>query len=147
MISFEIEGEKQLVRRFRGIQMAGRNWRPTMKKIGRDLTECFSGPVFETRGREIGEKWKTRKEPTGGWPLLERTGKMRKGFKYQAGKDKVEINNIVPYFIFHQSKQPRKTKLPRRVMMKLDNKRKQQIMKRFHLEIIQMLRGKSLWRI
>lgn len=146
MIVFEIEGQKQLVRRFRGIEISGRNWKPTMKVIGRDLTECFSGPVFETKGREIEEKWKPRKQPTGSWPLLEKTGRMRKGFEYRASSDRVEISNPVPYFVFHQSGKPRR-KLPRRVMMKLATKQKSKIMKRFHQDIISKLRGRKLWRI
>ena len=145
-IVFEIEGEKQLVRRFRGIEMAGKDWKPTMKTIGRDLTECFSGPVFETRGREIGESWEKRAKGYS-WPILEKTGAMRKGFKYDAGKDKVEVYNIKDYFKFHQSNKPRSTRLPRRVMMKIDNKRKEKIMKRFHETIIKALRGRNLWPI
>lgn len=141
VIVFKIEGEKQLVRRFRGIRMAGRNWLPTMKRIGRDLTEVFSGPVFETRGREIGEPWKKRQKPQS-WSLLDRTGKLKGGFRYKAKALSVEIGNITDYFIYHQSNKPRSTKLPRRVMMKLDNKRKANIMRRFQSDF-----RKKVWRI
>jgi len=138
-ISFELEGEKQLVRRFRGIELKGKDWKPTFKKIGKELTQVFSGPVFETRGGEIGEPWRPRKKPAP-WPLLQKSGRMKKGFKYDAKKDGVEIYNIAKYFIYHQSGKPRMSKLPRRVMMKIDNKRKVNIMKTFQKDLIKILR-------
>ena len=146
MIEFRVEGDKQLIRRFRGIRLAGKNWLPTMRRIGKDLTECFSGPVFETRGREIGEPWKERQKGYP-WPILERSGKMRKGFKFKAGRVAVEIYNIADYFKYHQSSKPRSTRLPRREMMKLDNKRKTKIMKRFHTDLYKKLKGKGQWPI
>jgi len=130
MITFELEGEKQLIRKFRGIRMAGRNWLPTMKLIGRDLTGVFSGAVFSTEGREIGEPWKKRQKPQP-WPLLNKTGALKGGFKYNAKQLSVDIFNIKDYFVYHQSNKPRSTKLPRRIMMKLDNKRKANVMRRF----------------
>ena len=139
MIRFELEGEKQLVRKFKGIRLAGKNWLPTMKKIGRDLTEVFSGPVFETRGREIGEPWKKRLGDYP-WPILERSGAMRRGFRYKPHRLSVEIYNIKDYFPYHQSNKPRSSRLPRRVMMKLDNKRKTKVMKRFHEDLYKKLK-------
>jgi len=140
MLTFELQGEKQLIRKFRGIKLAGRNWLPTMRLIGRDLTGVFSGVVFDTQGRAIGEPWKKRKKPKP-WPLLDRTGKLKGGFRYKAKRLSVEIYNITNYFIYHQSNQPRR-KLPRRVMMKLDNKRKANIMRRF-----QQTMRKKIWQI
>lgn len=144
MIEFSLEGEKQLVRNFRGVKKAVKNWKPAMKKIGIDLTNCFSGPVFETRGREIGEPWAKRKDKLS-HPILEKTGKMRKSFKYKTGKDSVEIYNITDYFKYHQSRMPRR-KIPRRIMMKLDNKRKVNIMKKLHTYLYYSLKAKGLWR-
>ena len=130
MIRFSLEGQQQLVRQFKGISMAGKNFTSAFKKIGRDLTDTFSGPVFDTEGAEIGEKWKTGPKYHG----LVRTGKMRKSFRFKAGKDYVIVDNIVDYFKFHQSIRPR-YKLPRRIMMKIDDKRKVNIMKRLHKHI------------
>jgi phage gpG-like protein len=115
-----------------------------MKKIGVDLTDCFSGPVFETRGREIGESWAKRKDKLS-HPILENTGKMRKSFRYKTGRDSVEIYNVVDYFQYHQSNKPRR-KIPRRIMMKLDDKRKTNIMKRLHTYLYRSLKAKGLWR-
>ena len=76
MVTFELEGEKQLIRKFRGIQLAGNNWKPTFTKIGKDLTGFFSGAVFNTKGAVIGEPWKPRTKAYP-WSILEKTGKMR----------------------------------------------------------------------
>jgi len=143
VIRFSIEGDEQLIRKFRGVEIKGKDWKGTFKKIGNDLTKVFSGPVFETRGREIGEPWKPRKisQP---WPLLQRTGRMRKGFKFNAKRTSLEVYNITKYFKYHQSKDPRR-RLPRRIMMKLDEKRKTNIMKRFHQDLIKKIYPRKLW--
>ena len=143
MLTFEIEGEKQLVRRFRGIELKGRNWKSTFKKVGKDLTGLFGGAVFTSRGAVIGERWKPRKGG-GTHPLLQKTGRMRRGFKFDAKKDSLEIYNIMDYFPYHQSKKPR-SRLPRRVMMKLDDKRKTQMMKTFHRDMWKKLGYKTLF--
>lgn len=111
-----------------------------MKKIGMDLTKTFSGPVFETRGKEIGESWESRTKSYP-WPILEKTGRMRKGFKFNADDSSVEIYNIADYFVYHQSREPRR-KLPRRVMMKLAEKQKNMIIKRFHETFIKKLQAR-----
>lgn len=142
MLEFEIEGEKQLSRRFRGISLAGKDWKRTFQKVGNDLTGLFSGSVFETRGAEIGERWKARKGG-GSWPLLERSGKMRRGFMFEAKSDSLQVYNITDYFKFHQSNKPRK-KLPRRVMMKIDDKRRNMVVQTFHKDIQEKLRTGSI---
>jgi len=136
-LSFQIEGEKQLSRKLRGISTGVKNWRPQMKKIGDYLVNVFSGPVFDTRGKEIGEPWKPRTKSYP-WPILEKTGKMRRGFKYQAQTAQVTVLNTTDYFKFHQSKLPH-TKLPRRVMMKLDKERKEGIVKIIHQRLVKEL--------
>ncbi len=133
-LSFEIEGEKQLSRNLRNVSSDLGDWTDTFKKVGETLTTLYSGKVFETEGKEIGEPWakRTKEYP---WPLLDKTGTMRRGFKYQASKDQVVVNNPVPYFVYHQSNKPRR-KLPRRVMMKIDEQRKNEIVKIFQVDII-----------
>jgi phage gpG-like protein len=126
-LQFQIEGEQQLSRKLRGISSNVKNWKPQMKKIGSYLVGVFSGPVFDTEGREIGEPWEKRKGNYS-WPLLQRTGRMKGSFKSIPTMASVEIMNTTNYFKYHQSNKPRR-KLPRRVMMKIDNERKQGIVK------------------
>ena len=143
-IEFSIEGVKQLSRRFRGMEIKGKNWKSTFKRIGRDLTSLFGGSVFTTRGAVIGERWKARKDgSTSG--LLQKSGRMKRGFKFKAKGDSLEIYNIMDYFPYHQSNRPRSSGLPRRVMMKLDEKRKSNIMREFQKASLKKLGYNTIW--
>lgn len=135
-IRFTLEGEAEVARRFRGINADLKDFRPEFQKSANYLKDFFSGEVFDTRGAVIGKPWK----PTGNpWPILERSGKMRRSFKTKAGSKSAEVWNATTYFKYHQSNKPRR-KLPRRIMMKLDNQRRQQIVKFFHESIVKTLR-------
>lgn len=130
-IEFQIEGETQLHRRIKGIADGVKDWSWATDKIGRYLKTFFTNDVFESEGAVIGERW-----PDGPfYHKLQRSGLMRKSFYYKSDKEKVEVGNPIPYFKYHQSNLPRK-KLPRRVMMKLDEKRKQIIVKYFQEQIV-----------
>jgi len=107
-----------------------KNFKPEFKKSADFLVGFFGGQVFETRGKIIGEPWKTRTKAYP-WPILERSGKMRRSFKGKAKRLDAAIYNAMDYFKFHQSKAPRR-KLPRRIMMKLDEARKTKIVHIFH---------------
>lgn len=130
-LTFSIEGEVQLERRIRGLSNDIKNWSKTFKSTGDYLKTFFSTEVFQTKGAVIGEKWKQGRYYNG----LVRTGTMKNSFIRKFGTDYVLITNTAPYFKYHQSKLPRK-KLPRRIMMKLDEKRKQKIVKLFQAELI-----------
>jgi len=132
-IDFVIEGEKQLSRNLRGVS----DWSDTFRTVGGKLQGLFSGPVFETEGKEIGEPWakRTKSYP---WKLLQKSGRMKSGFKYDATKNSVTIYNETPYFAYHQSNKPRRV-LPRRVMMKIDNKRKTDIIHQFNYDMVYKL--------
>ncbi len=133
-LEFSIEGERQLSRRLRGISTQVKNWKSEMGQVGKYLIKTFSGPVFDTKGREIGEAWPPRKKNYP-WPILQKTGKMRKSFDNIARSTSVEIYNKTSYFRYHQSNKPRK-KLPRRPMMKIDQERRTGIVKIFHKRLV-----------
>ena len=138
-IQFAIEGELQLSRKLRGIAANARDWGPAFKQSADDLVQVFSGPVFETEGQEIDEKWsplskayalrKTKKFP--GTKILEATGNMRASFMSKYDSMSATIWNATEYFKYHQSKEPRE-KLPRRVMMKLTDSLREMVVKNFH---------------
>ena len=148
-LSFSIEGDKALSRRLRIFSKVTKDFRKPFDKTGKYLRDFIKGDVFETRGRVIGETWKPLNKKYASWKsqhypgkgILEATGKMKSGFKYRAGKQEVVVGSIVDYFKFHQSNKPRK-KMPRRIMMKLDETRKQKIVKYFHEDIRSKLRKK-----
>lgn len=103
-----------------------------MAHIGRYLAGFFSGQVFASRGRVIGEPWaplddryaayKARKF-AGRQPLV-RTGRMQKSFRFQRGPRFVRLYNPTPYFGYNQEGT---SHLPARVMMKVDQQRELEI--------------------
>ena len=141
-LEMSIEGERQLSRRIEGIAKDCKDFSPEFKDVGSYLVGFFSGEVFDSRGAVYGEAWKKRKKEYP-WPLLEKTGEMRYAFKDKVEKMGVAVFNPVMYFKFHQSKMPRR-KLPRRIMMKLDEMRKSMIVQIFHRGIWNRLTKKRL---
>lgn len=149
-LSFSIEGEKQVSARLRKISGEVKNWHRPFKEIGKYLEGFFGGEVFNTKGAVIGEPWKPLSEATKrekarkGYPTtpLIRSGEMKRGFTHTATPKMVAVWNTQDYFKYHQSNQPRRSNLPRRAMMKLDEIRRQIIIKKFHNEFERKL-GKA----
>lgn len=139
-ISVTLEGEKQLSRKFRDLPDDLGNARPAFRKVAYNLTNVFEDDVFDTDGGAIGVTWsplsrayaqrKAQKYP--GQGILEATGEMRDSFRNKYSNNRAEIYNVSPYFKYHQSSAPRSSDLPRRVMMRLTNPLKEEVMKTFH---------------
>ena len=150
-LSFSIEGEKQISRRLKIAVKGMKDFKKPLDKTGKYLRDFIKGDVFETRGRVIGETWKPLNKKYAIWKsqhypgkgILEATGNMKSGFKYEANRQSVVVGNIVDYFKFHQSNKPR-TKMPRRIVMKLDEPRKQKIVKFFHEDLRKKLKSKNV---
>lgn len=148
-LTWSIEGEKQLMRRLRTLGDEVKDWTPALKEASDKLKKVFSQDVFKTQGAVIGENWNPLK-PTylaqkvkQGYspsPLI-KTGLMKDSFKSEVTKDQAIISNSASYFKYHQSKEPR-SKLPRRVMMKLGNPQKEMIVKVFHTHWYKKVRKK-----
>lgn len=129
-LRWTIEGEQQLARRLNNLGDDVKDFKPEFKKSTNFLKDFFGGEVFDSKGRAIGEPWKPRKVAMS-WPLLEKSGKMRRGFKAKASRMSGEVYNVQKYFQYHQSRMPR-YKLPRRVMMRLVDQLKNEIIQIFH---------------
>ena len=138
-ITWSIEGEVQLARRLRIIATEVKDWTPAFQEASDKLKEIFSTEVFTTQGGIIGESWQPLKpkylaqKVKSGFPAdtLVKTGRMQKSFFNEVHADHAIIGNNSPYFKYHQSKEPR-SKLPRRIMMKLGNPQKEIVVKVFH---------------
>jgi len=138
-LSWSIEGEQQLARNLKNIGEGVKNWMPAFKEASDKLKTVFSDDVFKTQGGAIGEAWQPLKpeymaaKTKAGFPsdILVKTGKMKSNFQSIVKTDMAEIWNSTQYFKYHQSKAPR-SKLPRRVMMKLGQNQKEIIVKIFH---------------
>jgi len=67
----------------------------------------------------------------GAHPILQRTGALRKSFYSFVDSKRAVITSKSPYFVYHQSRQPRK-RLPRRAMLVLTERTRQNIVEEFH---------------
>lgn len=146
-ISWTIEGEKQLSRNLLLLSNKVKDWTPAFAETAYTLKSIFSQDVFETEGGAINESWaplskayayrKAQTHPGKG--ILERTGAMRNGFMTMWRPDMAQVWNDVEYFKYHQSNQARTSNLPRRVIMKLAETQRTQIVKIFHSYFQQMV--------
>lgn len=130
-LSVTLEGEKQLSRRLMTIPSDISDFKFPLFRIGGEIRGAID-TNFSQRGALFG-RWLPRKDNKP-HPLLERTGSMRRNFKQKLGPDYIEIFNPSPYFKYHQSNQPR-NKIPRRVMMKIDDERKRFIQREFQKHV------------
>jgi len=148
-LEWSIEGEKQLSRRLRGLENDIKDFSPAFKKSASKLKSIFSRDVFSSRGQVIGEKWKrlspytVAQKARQGFPSdpLVRTGKMKNSFTTKYGPREATISNTAEYFKYHQSNKPR-SRIPRRVMMKLGNNQKEMVVKEFQNYIRKILAKK-----
>lgn len=139
ILSVSIEGEKQLSQELLISASHIKDWRTPLSQSTTTLLKSFQ-MNFDVRGRMFGG-WEPRKKSQP-WPLLENTGRMRGGFRSTIGRDQAVIENNVPYFKYHQSNQSR-SRLPRRVMMMIDEQRRNDVVKIFQRHIIESTRGLS----
>lgn len=125
-VSFSVEGDDEVISMF---DTAGRrvgNLKTPMRAIGKMML----GYIDQNYGSHGGlwGRWKPRKRSYP-WLLLEKSGRMRGGFKANATSNAVEIGNSQSYFKYHQSKKPRSSNLPRRVMMAVQDQQRRETMK------------------
>lgn len=130
-----IEGEQQLQRRLGIVADGVEDFSPPLENISDELLHSVD-ENFSQRGSLFGG-WPPRKveQP---WPLLEKSGELRGGFVSAVKSDYLEIGNFVSYFKFHQSNKPR-ARLPRRVMLKIDQQRKIYITKAFQEYLVGLI--------
>lgn len=146
-LSWTIEGEQQLSRTLLLMASRVKDWSPAFQETAYTLKNIFSEDVFSTEGRVIEERWsplskayaarKDQKYPGKG--ILEATGKMKNGFMTLWRPDMAQVWNDVEYFKYHQSNKQRSSNLPRRVMMKLANSQREQVVKIFHTHFQQVV--------
>lgn len=136
-----LEGDKLLARDLMVVADGMKNWKPALEKVNREVLKSFDmnfdseGGLFQQGG------WPARKKAYP-WPILEKTGRMRMAFVSSVSETEAVFSNPTPYFKYHQSNKPR-TRLPRRIMMALDDDRKTFIVKAFQEHIVNTLQGRK----
>lgn len=134
-----IEGEQQLSRHLGIVADGVEDFSPALENIEKELVHSVD-QNFSQRGGLFGG-WVPRKD-NNPWPLLENTGELRGGFMSAVKSDYLEIGNSVSYFKYHQSNQPR-ARLPRRVMLKIDQTRKVFITKAFQEYLVGLIQDQN----
>jgi phage gpG-like protein len=140
ILEFKIEGVEELGRKLNKFSNNIKDWSQSTKKVGQYLQGFFTNDVFESEGGVFGEKWVLGKY----YHKLQRTGFMRNSFYFKNDKNQVEVGNKASYFKYHQSNQPRKSHLPRRIMFKLDEMRRRKVVRFFQEQIIVYKRANNL---
>jgi phage gpG-like protein len=147
-IQWTVEGETQLSRKLVGLRSDLKDYQRPFSDAAFYLKSVFSRDVFETQGAAIGEKWKRLSPVTvaqkarRGYPStpLVGSGAMQNSFATIVSSDQAVIYNTAAYFKYHQSRAPR-TRIPRRVMMKLANRQKEEIVRFFQQYIRDSMRN------
>lgn len=127
-LSVEVEGIEEVSMMFSTAGKKAENMHEPLQNSSSMMLKTFD-MNFNSHGKELGEPWQRRKQGYP-WPMLEKTGLMKESFDSVVTNDFVVLFNTVPYFKYHQSSAPRK-RLPRRVMMKIDEERRRKIAKYF----------------
>lgn len=146
-LEWSIEGEKQLSRKLIGLSTNLKDLHRPFSDSADYLKGVFSRDVFETQGAVIGERWKrlspytVSQKAKRGYPStpLVGSGAMQNSFYTIVSSDQAVIGNSAGYFKFHQSRAPR-SQLPRRVMMKIGNNQKTEIVRFFQRYIHESLK-------
>lgn len=141
-LEWSIEGEKQLSRVLLGMESSLRDYTHPFRQSADHLIRTFSQDVFQSQGAAIGERWQrlspytVAQKARRGLPLtpLVGTGRMRASFRSIVSTDQAVVYNTTDYFKYHQSNRPR-AHLPRRVMMKLSDNLKEQVVRYFQEHI------------
>jgi len=137
ILSFEIEGEKQISAGLDYVGKELKDFRKPLKKSSELLLKTWE-QNFDAQGSTLGEPWQRLSPKYAAWKakrypgkgILVRTGKMRKSFRDSVTSVSATLTNPTPYFRYHQSNASRGT-LPRRVMMKIDRQRVDGILRIF----------------
>lgn len=132
-----LEGETQ-IDRILGITADGvKDFREPLEKSKVIILDRVQ-QNFDKRGTLFGG-WKPRTKSYP-WPLLEKTGKMRKSFKGEVSTNQLTVGNTDDKFKYHQSNKSR-TKIPRRIMLQIDAPSAILITKAFQAYLVGLLRG------
>ena len=139
-LKFTIEGVPELGRILQLKQRQVSNLKKPLFKSGQ-LILADVEQQFRTEGG-LSDGWqplalgtvkgRLREGYGGKHPILQRTGALRRSFFSRVSNKMVFISASSPYFGFHQSRKPRATKLPRRPMLLLTQRTKENIQEEFN---------------
>jgi len=124
-IKIVITGDEKVIASLSNLQNQLERPKEPLKNSS-DLMMAAIMENFKSQGRIFGKPWIPLSPTTvkikkilgyGGKPPLVRTGAMKGGFRSKIEKNKLVIDNPVPYFPSHQIGEKR---IPQRVMLRID---------------------------
>lgn len=133
-IQVTVTGDKEFVRKLRSFTSGPMDLKRSLGASGLYLTNFFSGEVFASRGRVIGQPWSRLNESYATWkarmfpgrPPLIRSGEMQRSFFSKASAQRLELGNRADHFQFHNEGTGN---VPQRVMMRIDEQRAARVAK------------------
>lgn len=144
-IQITIAGDKETVKKLEKFEGALSDWQSELQSIGGLLQTFYSTAVYETEGGAFGAPWAQLSQPYEAWKrtaypgrgILVRSGDMKRGYKYTAGRSEMKLWNPVDYAKFHQYGTSR---MPQRLLLKLDDQRKNEIIKVIKKGVVDKIR-------
>lgn len=95
-----IDGVKQVSKKLNSITAAVKSLEKPFEEIGKDWMKKYDDN-FPAEGGVLKQPWKPRIRAYA-WPILQKTGKLRAGFKKKVDKSYMEIANRVKWAQYHQ---------------------------------------------
>lgn len=123
--NFEGRGIHEWRDRLEGFHTRATNLQPVFDEFGQYMLGSIRRN-FEAEGRP--RRWpalapstiqQRQRQGYGAGPILQRTGRLRRGFRVHTGTAFLRIVNDTPYYKYHQHDKRRGTKIPRRIMVVL----------------------------
>lgn len=144
-IQVQVIGDKEMIESLGKLQEQFEDWSKEFNQVSDKLLKFYQGPVFETEGGIIGENWQKLSQPYefykrkkfAGRGILQASGKMRRNFSAESGKDFAKIENKTKYAVYHQEGT---RKMPARKMLKIDEERKNLVLKIFESGLVHRMK-------
>ena len=144
-VKITIDGDERLAKKFSaiGLYLTGKLKKP-LGRAGDLLLEEFDDN-FDSEGKTLRKPWKRLAPATlvekarlgfGSKGILERTGKLRRGFEKKVKKFSIRVFNDVDYYKHHQLGG---SKLPQRIMIRTTENIKQDIIEIFRKDLSKIL--------
>lgn len=100
MFDIRVSGGEVIIGNFDAIAGRGRDMSPAFRQIASDLLKSHQFN-FRQHGARFGERWQNRKRYYS-WPILQKSGRLSRGFKASSTANSAEVTNVVSYAKYHQ---------------------------------------------
>ena len=147
LLKIDIEGDQQVAQALQHIPSDMDDLRKPFTKAGNFIIQEVD-KNFASRGSRFGFPWPPRSpeyERRATWPIMEKSGKMRRGFRKKVGKSMLSIYNRQEeaYFKYHQSRKKPRPKIPRRVMLFLSMSIQRRVIREIQLAAVDILQQRG----